>query len=70
MTLSEMESLRKQFPTAWAVMMDRLWEVDRALLIELVLQHMSAGDCLVAITAIHKDVLESREEEAINGTKH
>ena len=70
MTLAEMEQLREQFPTAWAVMMDRLWEIDRSLLIELLFQHMSAGDCLVAITAIHKDVLESREEESNNGSIH
>ena len=70
MTLAEMEQLREQYPTAWAVMMDRLWELDRGLFIELFFEHMSAGDCLAVVTAIHKDVLESIEEEAINGTKH
>ena len=70
MTLSEMESLRKQFPTAWDVLMDRLWELDRGLLIELLFQHMSVGDGLLAIRAVHKNVLESREEEANNGSIH
>lgn len=70
MTLSEMESLRKQFPTAWDVLMDRLWELDRVLLIDLLFQHMSADDCLQAVRNVHKDVLESREEEANNGSIH
>jgi hypothetical protein len=70
MKLNEAEQLQKQFPTAWNVMMDRLWEMDHGLLIELLIANMSVGDCLVVIREIHKDINESREEENINGTKH
>lgn len=70
MTVTEAEKLKSQFSSAWAVMMDRLWELDRALLIELLIANMSVGDCLVVIRNIHKDIQESREEEMRNGVKH
>jgi len=70
MTLEDITKLKKQFPTAWDVMMDRLWELDRSLLIELLMSHMAVGDCLITIAAIQKDVDESTNEEKINGSYH
>lgn len=70
MTLTEMQAMQEQFPTAWAVLVDRLWEVERNLLIEMLFAHMDKDECERALRMVHDEVEQSRQQEMQDGYTH